>query len=123
VARFILAAQRGQPLEIHGDGQQTRDFTYVANVVEANLAAAEASGVAGAVFNIACGERLSILDIARHLESILGRSLPRRHTAPRAGDVRDTLADISAARERLGYTPRVDFAEGLRRTVAAFPGA
>lgn len=120
VARFILAARRGEPLEVHGDGEQTRDFTYVANVVEANLAAAEAAGVAGAVFNVACGDRLSVLDIARHLESILGRSLPRRHTPPRAGDVRDTLADISRARERLGYTPRVDFAEGLRRTVAAF---
>ena len=120
VARFILAAKQGEPLEIHGDGEQTRDFTYVANVVDANLAAAEAPGVAGGVFNIACGDRLSVLDIARHLEAILGRSLSRRHTPPRPGDVRDTLADVSRARERLGYMPTVGFPEGLRRTVAAF---
>ena len=120
VARFILAARQGQPLEVHGDGQQTRDFTYVSNVVDANLVAAEASGVGGEVFNIACGQQLSILDIARGLEKVLGRPLATRHTPPRAGDVRDTLADVSKARERLGYRPRVGFPEGLRRTVAAF---
>jgi UDP-N-acetylglucosamine/UDP-N-acetyl-alpha-D-glucosaminouronate 4-epimerase len=120
VARFILAAKRGEPLEVHGDGEQTRDFTYVGNVVDANLAAAAAPGLAGEVFNVACGERLSVLDIARHLEEILGRPLPRRHTPPRAGDVRDTLADISRARARLAYVPAVSFKEGLRRTVAAF---
>lgn len=120
VARFILAARRGEPLEIHGDGEQTRDFTYVANVVDANLAAADAPGVAGQVFNIACGDRLSVLDIARGLEEILGRSLSRHHTPPRRGDVRDTQADVSRARERLGYVPAVGFREGLRRTVAAF---
>jgi nucleoside-diphosphate-sugar epimerase len=120
VARFILAAKRGEPLEVHGDGEQTRDFTYVGNVVDANLAAAAAPGLVGEVFNVACGERLSVLDIARHLEDILGRPLPRRHTPPRAGDVRDTLADISRARARLAYVPAVSFKEGLRRTVAAF---
>jgi nucleoside-diphosphate-sugar epimerase len=120
VARFILAALRGEPLEIHGDGQQTRDFTFVANVVDANLAAAAAPGVAGQVFNIACGERLSINDIVSRLEKVLGRSLGRRHTPRRAGDVRDTLADISRGRRGLNYTPALDFTEGLRRTVAAF---
>jgi len=120
IARFIVAARQGVPLEIHGDGQQTRDFTYVGNVVEANLLAAEAPGVAGEVFNVACGERLSVLDIARRLEDVLGKPLSRRHTPSRAGDVRDTLADVSRARERLGYRPRVGFPEGLRRTVAAF---
>ena len=94
VARFILAARRGVPLEIHGDGKQTRDFTYVSNVVDANLAAAEAPPGGGHVFNVACGERLSVLDIAARLEEVLGRTLPRRHTPPRPGDVRDTLADI-----------------------------
>jgi UDP-glucose 4-epimerase len=120
VARFILAALRGEPLEIHGDGQQTRDFTYVANVVDANLAAAAAPGVAGQVFNVACGERLSVNDIVSRLEKVLGRSLGRRHTPRRAGDVRDTLADISRGRRGLNYTPTLDFTEGLRRTVAAF---
>ena len=118
VARFIAAARRGDPLEVHGDGRQTRDFTYVSNVVDANLAAAEAPKASGEAFNIACGERLSILDIVERLEQILGRSLPRRHTPPRPGDVRDTLADISRARASLGYVPAVDFAEGLRRTMA-----
>jgi nucleoside-diphosphate-sugar epimerase len=120
VARFILAALRGTPLEVHGDGRQTRDFTYVGNVVDANLAAATASRAAGEVYNVACGERLSVLDIAAMLEKVLGRPLARRHTPARAGDVRDTLADIGRAREGLGYTPAVDFGEGLRRTVAAF---
>jgi UDP-N-acetylglucosamine/UDP-N-acetyl-alpha-D-glucosaminouronate 4-epimerase len=120
IPRFILAAREGRPLEIHGDGKQTRDFTYIDNVVAANLGAAEAPGVAGQVFNVACGEQLSILDIAGRLEQILGRPLPRRHTSARPGDMRDTLADISRARERLGYVPTIGFAEGLRRTVAAF---
>ena len=123
VARFILAARRGLPLDVHGDGEQTRDFTYVGNVVDANLAAAEAPGVAGEVFNIACGERLSVLGIATRLEEILGRTLPRQHTPPRPGDVRDTQADISRARERLKYVPAVGFTEGLRRTVAVFGSA
>jgi nucleoside-diphosphate-sugar epimerase len=120
VARFILAAMQGVPLELHGDGKQTRDFTYVSNVVEANLAAAEAPAGGGHVFNVACGERLSVLGIAARLEEVLGRKLPRRHTPPRPGDVRDTLADISGARAQIGYRPAVDFTEGLRRTVAAF---
>ena len=120
VARFIQSALRDQPLEIHGDGGQTRDFTYVGNVVEANLAAAEAPGMAGDVFNIACGERLSVLDIADALEEVLGRRLARRHTPARPGDVRDTLADVSRAGARLRYVPAVQFKEGLRRTVAAF---
>jgi len=120
VARFILAVQRGEPLEIHGDGEQTRDFTYVENVVDANLAAAEAPGMAGQVYNVACGDQLSVLGIAAALESVLGRPLPRRHAPSRAGDVRHTLADISRAKAELGYTPAVSFPEGLRRTVAAF---
>jgi len=120
VARFILAAKQGAPLEIHGDGKQTRDFTYVSNVVDANLGAAETSASAGHVFNVACGERLSVLDIATRLEEVLGRPLPRHHTPPRPGDVRDTLADIARTRTHLGYQPAVSFTEGLRRTVAAF---
>jgi nucleoside-diphosphate-sugar epimerase len=121
IARFIQAARRGKPLEIHGDGKQTRDFTFIANVVEANLLAADAPRLAGDVFNVACGSRLSVLDIAASLEAILGQPLARRHTPARPGDVRDTLADVSRARERMAYVPRVDFAEGLQRTVAAFP--
>ncbi len=116
IARFIRAAQAGVPLEIHGDGKQTRDFTYVSNVVEANLAAAEARGCSGEVINVGCGERLSILDIVRELEDVLGRPLPLRYTQAPPG-ARDTLADISRASARLGYAPAVGFGEGLRRTV------
>jgi UDP-glucose 4-epimerase len=120
VARFIIAALARRPLEIHGDGGQTRDFTYVGNVVDANLAAAGAPRAAGEAYNIACGSRLSVLDIATKLEAILGRPLERHHTPARAGDVRDTLADISRARQGMGYVPRIDFDEGLRLTVEAF---
>jgi nucleoside-diphosphate-sugar epimerase len=120
IARFIVAARRGEVLEIHGDGKQTRDFTYVTNVVEANLRAAEVAGVSGEVFNVAGGQRCSILDIASALEEIFGRPLPRRHQPARSGDIRDTLADIGRARARLGYEVSVPFVEGLRRTVAWF---
>lgn len=120
IPRFILAALRGEPLEIHGDGLQSRDFTYVENVVEANLRAATQPGIAGEVFNVGCGQRYSVLDVKAHLERILGRSLPARHTPPRKGDVRHTQADMSKAEAALGYRPRVSFAEGLRRTVEFF---
>jgi len=120
IPRFILAALRGEPLEIHGDGLQSRDFTYVENVVEANLRAATQPGIAGEVFNVGCGQRYSVLDVKAHLERILGRSLPARHTPPRKGDVRHTQADMSKAEAALGYRPRVGFAEGLRRTVEFF---
>lgn len=119
VPRFILAALRAQPLEIHGDGEQTRDFTYVSNVVDANLAAADAPSVAGQVFNIGAGRRFSVLDVVRELEKILEWPLPVRQTPPLPG-VRDTLADISRASKHLGYAPSIGFAEGLRRTVTEF---
>jgi UDP-glucose 4-epimerase len=120
IARFVRAARLGLPLEVHGDGEQTRDFTYVANVVDANLAAAEAEGVSGDVFNIGCGRRYSILEIARQLGEVLGRPLPVRHV-PGPPGVRETLADVTRAITCLGYRPAVDFGEGLRRTVAAEP--
>jgi len=120
IARFILAALRGEPLEIHGDGHQSRDFTYVENVVDANLRAAVLPGLAGEVFNIGCGRRYSVLEVKAHLEQILGRPLPARHTPPRPGDVRHTQAELSEAERKLGYRPRVSFEEGLRRTVEFF---
>jgi len=120
IPRFITAALRGEPLEVHGDGKQTRDFTYVSNVVEANLRAATAPGVSGAVFNVAGGERHSVLDLVRAFEELLGRELPVAHTPPRPGDVRDTQADVTRAREALGLVPTVGFRDGLRRTLAAF---
>jgi UDP-glucose 4-epimerase len=120
IARFIQWGLRGQPLEVHGDGSQSRDFTYIDNVVEANLLAGKASGAAGEVFNVGCGSRVSLLEIIERLEAILGRRLERRHTPSRAGDVPHTLADVAKAKRLLGYSPLVDFDEGFRRTVEYF---
>jgi UDP-glucose 4-epimerase len=122
IPRFILWGLKGRPLEIHGDGTQSRDFTYIDNVVEANLLAARAPEAGGEVFNVGCGDRVSLLEIVAKLEAILGRRLPRKHTPPRAGDVPHTLADVGKAKRLLGYTPLVDFDEGFRRTVEYFKG-
>jgi UDP-N-acetylglucosamine/UDP-N-acetyl-alpha-D-glucosaminouronate 4-epimerase len=120
IPRFIVWALRGTPLEIHGDGQQSRDFTYIDNVVEANCLAAEAPDVSGQVFNVGCGDRVSLLQIVERLEASLGHAIPRRHTPQRAGDVPHTLADIDRAKRLLGYSPLVHFDEGLRRTLDYF---
>jgi nucleoside-diphosphate-sugar epimerase len=120
IPRFILWGLRGQPLEVHGDGHQSRDFTYIDNVVEANVLAARAPAASGEAFNVGCGERVSLLDIIERLEKRLGHALQRRHTPSRAGDVPHTLADIGKAARLMGYTPLVDFDEGLRRTVDFF---
>ena len=122
IPRFILWGLKGRPLEVHGDGTQSRDFTYIDNVVEANLLAARAPEAAGEVFNVGCGDRVSLLEIIAKLEAILGRRLPREHTPPRAGDVPHTLADVGKAKRLLGYSPLVDFDEGVRRTVEYFKG-
>jgi UDP-glucose 4-epimerase len=114
---FIKAMLEGRRPRLHGDGEQSRDFTFVADVVEANLLAAVAPGVAGRVYNIACGRRTSLLDLVARLNALLGTNLQPLHEAPRAGDVRHSQADISAAQKDLGYQPRVDMDEGLRRTV------
>jgi len=117
---FIGWTLAGHPLEVHGDGLQSRDFTYIDNVVAANLLAAEGPDLHGEAINVACGERLTLLDVADTIERIVGRKVERRHTAPRRGDVRHTLADVSKARTVLGYQPSVAFAEGMARTVAFF---
>jgi len=114
---FIKALLTGQRPTIFGDGQQTRDFTYVANVVHANLLAAAAPEAAGGVFNVGSGTAISLLDLLRELNAILGTEVEPIFQPPRAGDVRDSLADISRARRMLGYEPQVSLAEGLQRTV------
>jgi UDP-glucose 4-epimerase len=119
IPRFILWGMRRQPLEVHGDGQQSRDFTYIDNVVEANCLAADAPGASG-VFNVGCGDRVSLLQIIARLEALLGHAVERRHTPARAGDVAHTLADISRAKRDLGYTPLVPFDEGFQRTIDYF---
>ena len=116
---FINAMLEGRSPTIYGDGRQSRDFTYVANVVEANLLAATAPPeAAGRVFNVACGERYTLLDLVAVLNDILDTDIKPTYTAPRPGDVRHSLADISAARDTLDYEPQVSFHEGLGRTVA-----
>jgi nucleoside-diphosphate-sugar epimerase len=120
---FLQSALDGRPLPINGDGLQSRDFTYVTNVVRANLLAATVPGVAGATYNIACGERYSLLDIVDALAEAAGRSLTRDHRPPRAGDVRHSQADISAAASDLGYRVEVGFREGLAMTWRAFLAA
>ena len=120
VPRFILWGLRGEPLEVHGTGEQSRDFTYIDNVVEANILAGQAEDANGEAFNVGCGDRISLLDMIAMLESLLGRKLERRHAPTRGGDVLHTLADVSKAKRLMGYTPQVDFAEGFRRTVAHF---
>ena len=120
VPRFILWGLRDEPLEVHGDGHQSRDFTYIDNVVEANILAGQAPDANGEAFNVGCGDRISLLDLIAMLESLLGRTLERRHAPNRGGDVAHTLADVSKAKRLMGYTPQVDFAEGFRRTVEHF---
>ena len=113
------STETAEPCIIQGDGEQGRDFTYIANAVSANLLAldAPADRVAGRVFNVACGQRISLNETYRLLARITGYSAPPVYTAPRAGDIRDSLADISAARAAFGYEPLVSFEEGLAHTV------
>jgi nucleoside-diphosphate-sugar epimerase len=120
IPRFLEQALKREPLEVHGDGLQSRDFTYIDNVVQGNIRAMESPGVSGEVFNVACNKRQTLLDIAEQIGKFLGRTLERKHVASRAGDVKHTLADISKAQSKLGYEPTIDFAEGMRRTCDYF---
>jgi nucleoside-diphosphate-sugar epimerase len=120
IPRFLEQALKREPLEVHGDGLQSRDFTYIDNVVQGNIRAMETPGVSGEVFNIACNNRYTLLDIAAEIGKFLGRTLERQHVASRAGDVKHTQADIGKAQRLLAYEPTVDFAEGMRRTCAYF---
>jgi UDP-glucose 4-epimerase len=112
---FIRALTSGDRPVIHGDGGQSRDFTFVDDVVQANLRAAAAPGVAGQVFNVACGRRTSLLELLGHLNTLLGTSVEPVHTEPRPGDVRHSQADIGRACDLLGYRPTTDIPAGLRR--------
>ncbi len=119
VPLFMRAALRGEPLEIHGDGEQSRDFTYIDNVVQANRLSCTTPGVGGEVFNVACGERHSLLEIADIVERFMGHAVARRHVGTRRGDVRHTLASIDHIRAKLHYDPAVGFEDGMRRTFDA----
>lgn len=114
---FIQAMLKGEAPTIFGDGLQSRDFTFVANAVEANLLAATAPKAAGGVFNIACGERYSLLQLVEALNRILNTGVEPVHAESRPGDVKHSLADISQAERLLGYRPSIKFEEGLKNTV------
>jgi len=116
IPKFMQSARSGEPLEVHSDGKQSRDFTYVANVVHANLLAAEKPKAVGEFFNIANGQNYSLLDLIAVLEKFVGHKLERRHTPARAGDIRKTWANIGKAKRLLGYKPQVGWEEGLQRT-------
>jgi UDP-glucose 4-epimerase len=119
IPRFIARMMAGEAPIIYGDGKQSRDFTFVANVVQANLKASKAPDVGGQVFNTAMGRSYSLLDLVAALNKILGTNLQPQFEPARVGDVRDSLADISKAERLLGYAPEVDYLEGLKRTVDA----
>jgi nucleoside-diphosphate-sugar epimerase len=117
ISLFCAALIEGRRPIIHGDGEQTRDFTYVANVVDGVLRACEAEGAAGEAINLATGGRISLNELLRTMKRIVGSSVEPVYQDPRAGDVRDSQADISKAVRLLGYQPMVTLEEGLRRTL------
>jgi UDP-glucose 4-epimerase len=117
IPRFILAGLRREAPVIFGDGEQSRDFTFVDNAVSATLLAMRTPDAAGHVFNIACGERMTLNQTITELEAILDRQITPEYRPARPGDIKHSLADISRARAHLGYEPDVSFREGLRRTV------
>jgi nucleoside-diphosphate-sugar epimerase len=116
LAKFCTAFLEDTPPVVFGDGEQTRDFTYVENAMQANLLACEAPNVSGKVFNVGVGGRVSLNEVVRALGKITGKTLEAKYDPPRDGDIRDSQADISQAREYLGYEPQVSFEEGLART-------
>ncbi|MGZ4358883.1 MAG: SDR family oxidoreductase [Gaiellaceae bacterium] len=119
VPRFIAAAAGGQPLLIHGDGEQSRDFTFVANVLDGNLLAAEEAAANGTIINIATGRRTTVNALCDAIGKALGVEVEKRYLAERTGDVRDSWADLERAGTLLGYEPKVTLEEGLRLTAEA----
>jgi nucleoside-diphosphate-sugar epimerase len=122
VPLFVTAIAAGEPVTIHGDGEQSRDFTYVSNVVDATIRAADAAGASGSIFNVAAGMPASVNELANRIGQILEKPVERTYEPPRAGDIRDSWADIRAARDVLGYEPAVSLDDGLRRTIEFLRG-
>ena len=117
ISRFMSALMTGEPPVIYGDGEHSRDFTYIANVIDANMRAAESTAAVGEIINIANGHRTTLNELLETMKTVTGRSdVKARHEPPRAGDVRDSLADLTRARVLLGYEPRVSLEEGLKLT-------
>lgn len=116
VPLFVTAIAAGKPVTIFDDGEQSRDFTYIDNVVAANLLAADAGGASGQIFNVSAGAPVTVNELAQTIARLLDRPLERRYLPPRPGDLRDSWADVEEARRVLGFAPGVDLEEGLRRT-------
>ncbi len=117
VPLFITRVAAGEPITIFGDGEQSRDFTYITNVVDATVRAGEAEGASGRIFNVAAGAPASVNQLADAVGRILGKPVEKRYEEPRAGDVRDSWADVGEAERVLGYRAAVDLEQGLHRTV------
>ena len=122
VPLFIKAIAAGEPVPINGDGEQSRDFTFVGNVVDATLRAADAPGVSGEIFNVAAGAPATVNAVADTIGAILGKPVERTHLPPRAGDIRDSWADLAKAERLLGYSPEIGLEDGLRRTIEFLVG-
>ncbi len=121
IPRFVTALLKGEPPTIYGDGEQTRDFTFVENCVQANLLAATVEGIAGEVFNVGAGRQTSVNELFRLIRSLIGADrIEPIYAPPRQGDVRHSLADITKARQKLGYEPTISLQEGLARTIEWF---
>ncbi|MGC4005138.1 MAG: NAD-dependent epimerase/dehydratase family protein [Pirellulales bacterium] len=122
IPRFITAMLADQRPTVYGDGGQSRDFTFVENIVKANLLAADAPRANGRSINIAAGNKISLLELLSELNQLLGTSISPIHEPARIGDVRESMADITVARDLLGYEPTIGFADGLRRSIDYYLG-
>lgn len=118
IPAFITAALQGQPATINGDGEQSRDFTYISNVVDANMAAVNSEANCGA-FNVACGGQFTLNELVSEISNVLGTPVDTIHGPARTGDIRHSNADISLAQDQLGYEPKIGFTEGLQKTADA----
>src|SRR5271154_482557 len=122
LSRFMLAVIEGQPPVVYGDGEQSRDFTFIESIVDETLRACEAKGASGMVFNGGTGARITLNQVLKLLEKVTGKKIQAKYDPPRAGDIRDSQADASLARKVLGYEARVHFEEGLQRTWEWYKG-
>jgi UDP-glucose 4-epimerase len=120
VPRFLAAIDTGEPVTIHGDGTQSRDFTYVANVVEANMLAGERDGAGGTVLNVATGRQASVNELADAIGAALGKPVEKQYLPVRTGDVKDSWADVGEAQRVLGYETLIGLEDGLRLTAEAY---
>ena len=117
VPLFITRIAAGEPIDVYGDGEQSRDFTFVGNVVDATIRAGEAAGASGEIFNVAAGSPASVNQVAATIGKLVGKPVQRRQLPQRAGDLRDSWADLTKANRVLGYAPEIALEDGLRRTV------